>query len=92
LYDAVFDCLSLIVQCDAINGSVTHDTWRLRCSFPVYLIAMSATAGAAHQQLAAGFGALLMIQKFRVSLSFFILLRSHAGPKNAKKRNLSAPQ
>lgn len=37
--------LGVDVQCDAINGDVTHDTWRLRCSFPVYLIAMSATAG-----------------------------------------------
>ena len=38
--------LGAVVQCDAVNGNVTHDTWRLRCSFPVYLIAMSATAGA----------------------------------------------
>ena len=43
---AVSTSLGVAMQCDAINGDVTHDTWRLRCSFPVYLIAMSATAGA----------------------------------------------
>ena len=43
---AVSEVLGVAMQCDAINGDVTHDTWRLRCSFPVYLIAMSATAGA----------------------------------------------
>ena len=33
------------VQCDAVNGNVTVTTWKVRCSFPVYLIAMAATAG-----------------------------------------------
>ncbi|BDA43033.1 LIMR family protein At3g08930 [Coccomyxa sp. Obi] len=31
--------------CDAINGDLTPQIWKLRCSFPVYIIAMSATAG-----------------------------------------------
>ena len=38
--------LHLPVQCDAINGNITVTTWKVRCSFPVYLIAMAATAGA----------------------------------------------
>lgn len=39
---------SMPAQCDAVNGNVTVTTWKVRCSFPVYLIAMAATAGAAH--------------------------------------------
>jgi hypothetical protein len=34
------------MQCDAVNGNVASETWKVRCSFPVYLIAMAATAGA----------------------------------------------
>ncbi len=33
-------------QCDAINGNAGTQIWKLRCSFPIYIIAMSATAGA----------------------------------------------
>ena len=36
----------LPVQCDAINGNLGTDTWKQRCSFPVYVIAISATVGA----------------------------------------------
>ncbi|EIE26974.1 hypothetical protein COCSUDRAFT_12091 [Coccomyxa subellipsoidea C-169] len=32
-------------QCDAINGNAGTQIWKLRCSFPIYIIAMSATAG-----------------------------------------------
>jgi hypothetical protein len=37
--------VELLPQCDAINGHIGTVTWKVRCSFPVYLIAMSATAG-----------------------------------------------
>lgn len=37
--------MGLVAQCDAVNGNLGSETWKERCSFPVYTIAMSATAG-----------------------------------------------
>ncbi|KAK9825402.1 hypothetical protein WJX81_001005 [Elliptochloris bilobata] len=31
--------------CDAVNGKLGADIWKQRCSFPIYIIAMSATVG-----------------------------------------------
>ena len=90
LSDAVVDYIGLLVQCDAINGNVTHDTWRLRCSFPVYLIAMSATAGAAHQQLAAVFQSVLMSYRDVMSLCLSVSCCGVTqGPRKVKRSNLS---
>lgn len=93
MYDVVVNNVCLLVQCDAINGDVTHDTWRLRCSFPVYLIAMSATAGAAHQQLAAVLQSLLMSYRNGMSLCLSVSCCGITpGPRNMKMRNRSAPK
>lgn len=42
--------LCVLPQCDAINGDLAPQIWKQRCSFPVYIIAMSATAGATRRK------------------------------------------